>query len=201
MSTIYHSVNPRNRVSDDRRQSLNHPSRSIDEESQRRQVTKSSSRYRRAMSKCSSIYRMDKSTPKDKQSSQRHRCLSRDANNMVEFSESDDEMREETTTSYAFQVEESQRSDTRKVTLGRRQTNSDFWSWSKECKISEVMPDCRLRNIEARGGERDFGKWFGKLPPNCRIDKNVRTDRGVFTKDNFHSSSALDLYLGVKKSK
>jgi len=78
-------------------------------------------------------------------------------------------------------------------------SNSDYWG--RQCKLSEVKPDCRLRGVKASGGSRDFRKWFGKLPPNCRIDKDVRTDCGVLSRDNFQSSSALDRYLGIKSSK
>lgn len=68
-------------------------------------------------------------------------------------------------------------------------------------KLSEWLPECRLENIEARGGKRDFGKWFTVLPPHVQVDKDVRTDRGVFKKDNFQSSQALDKYLGLKNSR
>lgn len=68
-------------------------------------------------------------------------------------------------------------------------------------KFSDWRPECRLQNIEARGGKRDFRKWFKVLPPNVKVDKDVRTDRGVFKKDNFQSSQALDKYLGIKNSR
>jgi len=65
-------------------------------------------------------------------------------------------------------------------------------------KISEWLPGCRLQNIEARGGKRDFRKWFMALPPHVLVDKDVRTDRGVFKKDTFQTSQALDNYLGIE---
>jgi len=68
-------------------------------------------------------------------------------------------------------------------------------------KFSDWRPECRLQNIEARGGKRDFRKWFKVLPPNVKVDKDVRTDRGVFKKDNFPSAHALDKYLGIKNSR
>jgi len=68
-------------------------------------------------------------------------------------------------------------------------------------KVSEWLPGCRLRNIEARGGKRDFRQWFTVLPPNVQVDQDLRTDRGVFKKDNFQSSQALDKYLGIVNSR
>jgi len=68
-------------------------------------------------------------------------------------------------------------------------------------KLSELLPDGRLWNIEARGGRRDFSKWFKTLPPNVKVDKDFRTDRGVFKKDNFQSIEALDRYLGIHQYK
>jgi len=72
---------------------------------------------------------------------------------------------------------------------------------SKQYKLSELIPDCRLKNIEASGGRRDFSKWFKRLPPNVIVDKDMRTDRGVFTKDNFPTPQSLDKYLGIKNSR
>jgi len=63
--------------------------------------------------------------------------------------------------------------------------------------VSELLPECRLRNIEAPGGRRDFEKWFQTLPPNVTVDKDLRTDRGIFRKDNFRTEEALDRYLGI----
>jgi len=63
--------------------------------------------------------------------------------------------------------------------------------------VSELLPECRLRNIEAPGGTRDFEKWFQTLPPNVTVDKDLLTDRGVFRKDNFRTAEALDRYLGI----
>lgn len=68
-------------------------------------------------------------------------------------------------------------------------------------KVSEWLPGCRLRNIEARGGKRDFRQWFNVLPPHVQVDKDLRTDRGVFKKDNFQSAQALDKYLGIVNSR
>jgi len=98
--------------------------------------------------------------------------------------------------------------------MSNRQPLSPISSWTgvtrhrssepmrgREYKLSELLPDCRLRNIEARGGERDFTAWFKRLPPNIKVDKDIRTDRGVFKKDNFPTSRHLDKYLGIKNSK
>jgi len=68
---------------------------------------------------------------------------------------------------------------------------------SSRKKLSEILPGCRIWNIEARGGRRDFSKWFQTLPPYVKVDKDLRTDRGVFKKDNFQSMEALDRYLGI----
>jgi len=64
-------------------------------------------------------------------------------------------------------------------------------------KLSELLPECRIWNIEARGGRRDFRKWFQIMPPNVKVDKDLRTDSGIFKKDNFQSMEALDKYLGI----
>lgn len=64
-------------------------------------------------------------------------------------------------------------------------------------KLSELLPECRIWNIEARGGRRNFGKWFQTLPPNVKVDKDLRTDRGVLKKDNFQSEEELNRYLGI----
>lgn len=67
-------------------------------------------------------------------------------------------------------------------------------------RLSELVPECRLYHIEARGGRRDFRKWFQTLPPNVKVDKDMKTDRGVFKKDNFANGAKLDEYLGIQKS-
>jgi len=74
-------------------------------------------------------------------------------------------------------------------------------SRSKQYKLSELIPDCRLKNIEASGGRRDFSKWFKRLPPNVIVDKDMTTDRGVLTRDNFPTPQSLDKYLGIQKSR
>jgi len=70
----------------------------------------------------------------------------------------------------------------------------------KTYRLSELIPECRLYHIEARGGRRDFRKWFSTLPPNVQVDKDMKTDRGVFKKDNFATSAKLDEYLGLNRS-
>merc|ERR1711920_742703 len=72
---------------------------------------------------------------------------------------------------------------------------------SKEYKLSELIPDCRLKNIEASGGHRDFSKWSKRMPPNVIVDKDMRTDRGVFMRDNFPTPQYLDEYLGIRNSR
>jgi len=71
----------------------------------------------------------------------------------------------------------------------------------KTYRLSELIPECRLYHIEARGGRRDFRKWFSTLPPNVKVDKDMKTDRGVFKKDNFATDKKLDEYLGINRSK
>jgi len=63
--------------------------------------------------------------------------------------------------------------------------------------MSEIMSGCRLIISRQEGGARDLGKWFKTIPPNLKVDKDVRTVRGVFSKDKFQSSTALDRYLGI----
>jgi len=200
MSTRCHSATPRSRRAERRRRSPKHTSKRADNWSPRRR--KSSPCYRRNKCRSSTRYR-EESTPKDKRSSRGQsyspRYHERDDDDYKEaLQTTDDERRLERATSHPSRVDEYRRSSRRDR---RGQCNSDSDYWGRECKISDVMPDCRLRDIEASGGSRNFKKWFGKLPPNCRVDKDVRTDRGIFKKDNFQSSSALDRYLGINSSK
>jgi len=199
MSTRCHSATPRSRRAERRRRSPKHTSRRADNWSPRRR--KSSPCYRRNKCRSSTRYR-EESTPKDMRSSRGQsyspRYQERDDDYKEELKTTDGEGRRERATSHTSRVDEYRRSSRRDR---RGRCNSDSDCWGRDCKISEVMPDCRLRDIEASGGSRDFSKWFGKLPPNCRVDKDVRTDRGVFKKDNFPSSSALDRYLGINSSK
>jgi len=78
-----------------------------------------------------------------------------------------------------------------------RSSHNKIRKRSSRRNLSELLPECRLRNIEATGGRRNFGKWFRTLPPNVRVDKDLRTDQGVFRKDNFQTAEALDRYLGI----
>jgi len=89
----------------------------------------------------------------------------------------------------------------KEVTQFRYRSKSEPFFITKQYRLSELIPDCRLKNIEARGGDRDFSKWFMRLPPNVKLDKDVKTDHGVLRKDNFPTSRALDKYLGIQKSK
>lgn len=203
MSARNNSVTPRKRLSNRRRRSPNYTSKSREDESRRRERTILSPRYRRTESKSSTRYRKEKSTRRNKRSSRRRSWSpsyrGSDVDHKEELWGSGSQRRgsqkRKERASYPSRVENSRRPSQRDVPRGRSHSHSDFWS--KECKFSEVIPECRLRNIEASGGSRDFRKWFGKLPPNCRVDKDVRTDRGVFRKDNFQSSSALVRYLGI----
>jgi len=229
MSTRSNRSTPRKRRAARSRRSPKYTSRRTEEVTPRRRIKsspryrssksspryrsskpKSSSRYNRESStpqsskfKSSSRYNREKSTPKDGRSSRpqsyspQYRGYDDDCKE--ELCTSDNERRRERATSHPSRVEKSQSSSKRDDVRGRYRKDSD--SWSKECKASEVWPECRLRDIEASGGSRDFGKWFGKVPPNCRVDKDVRTDRGTFRKDNFESSFALDRYLGINGSK
>jgi len=200
MSTRYHSVSPTNRRAERRRWSPKQTSQRTDDWTPRPR-RKSSPNYRMTKSKSSTRYR-EESTPKDKRSSRGQSYSPRyrecDVDYKEELQATDNERRKERATSHPSRVDECRRSS-RRDRRGRRISDSDFWG--RECKFSEVMPECRLRDIEASGGSRDFRKWFGKLPPNWRVDKDVRTDRGVFRKDNFQSASALDQYLGINSSK
>jgi len=93
------------------------------------------------------------------------------------------------------------RESSRTPTQSRSRLKSVPLSRSKQYKLSELVPDCRLKNIEASGGDRDFSKWFKRLPPNVIVDKDIRTDRGIFTKDNFPTPQSLDKYLGIGNSR
>jgi len=68
---------------------------------------------------------------------------------------------------------------------------------SQRKKLSELLPECRIPNIEASGARRNFSKWFQVLPHNIHVDKDVQTDRGIFTKDNFPNLQALERYLNI----
>jgi hypothetical protein len=201
MSTRSNRSTPRKRRTARSRRSPKYKSRRKEELTPRRRK-KSSPRYRRDKSKSSSRHKRGNSTQKDGRSS-RPQSYSPyrgyDDDHKEDLCTSDNERRRERATSHPSRVEKSRRLRGRDGGRGRCTDDSDFWS--RECKASEVWPECRLRDIEASGGSRDFGKWFGKVPPNCRVDKDVRTDRGMFRKDNFESASALDRYLGINASK
>jgi len=166
-----------------------------------------SPRHRRSKSKSKSILGWDDSTPKDGRHTRRKSRQRRspgyrrrvDLEEEEEVYQRDSGKRKERTKTYPSRDDEKRGRSPRDVPRGRY--HSEPVRWSKECKLSEEIPDCRLYDIEARGGTRDFGKWFEKLPPNWTVDKDVRTDRGVFKKDNFQSSSALDKYLGIRNSR
>jgi len=66
-------------------------------------------------------------------------------------------------------------------------------------KLSELVPDRRLRGLEARGGKRDFARWFKFLPPNVSVDVDFKCDRGIFKRDFFRSGDMLDRYLGLPR--
>jgi len=201
MSTRSNISTPKRKSARPRR-SPKYTYRSTDEVTPRRRV-KSSPRYRRGKPRSSSRYEREKSPLRDSRSSRTQSYSPKYKGHDVDYKEelcnSDNERRRELVTSHQSRSEKSRRSSRRDGRRGRCKSESDFWS--KECKASEVWPECRLRNIEASGGSRDFRKWFGKVPPNCRVDKDVQTDRGMFRKDNFESSCALDRYLGIKGSK
>jgi len=211
MSTRSNRSTPRKRRAARSRGSPKHTPRRRDEDSPRRRIKsrsryqspKASSRYRSPKSKSRSSYNRVNSTPKEgrrsrpQSSSPQYRSY--DDDHKEEICTSDNERRRERATSHSSRVDKSRRSSRRDGGKGRRKDDSDFWS--RECKASEVWPEGRLRDIEASGGSRDFKKWFGKVPPNCRVDKDVWTDRGLFRKDNFESSYALDRYLGINGSK
>lgn len=202
MSTRSNRSTPRKRRTARSRRSPKYKSRRKEELTPRRRK-KSSPRYRRDKSKSSSRHKRGNSTPKDGRSSRPQSYSPQyrgyDDDHKEDLCTSDNQRRRERATSHPSRVEKSRRSSRRDGGRGCCKDDSDFWS--RECKASEVWPECRLRDIEASGGSRDFGKWFGKVPPNCRVDKDVRTDRGLFRKDNFESASALDRYLGINGSK
>jgi len=70
---------------------------------------------------------------------------------------------------------------------------------AKTRKLSELVPDRRLRGLKASGGKRDFARWFQTLPPNVLVDVDFRCDRGVFKRDFFRTGDMLDRYLGLTR--
>lgn len=166
-----------------------------------------SPRHRKSKSKAKSSFRWDSSSPRDERSTRRKNRQrgSPGYRTRVDLEEEeelywrDSGKRKEWTKTYPSRDDEKRGRSSRDVPRGRY--HSEPVGWSKACKLSEEIPDCRLYDIEARGGTRDFVKWFEKLPPNWTVDKDVRTDRGVFKKDNFQSSRALDKYLGIRNSR
>jgi len=66
-------------------------------------------------------------------------------------------------------------------------------------KLSELVPDRRLRGLKASGGKRDFARWFQTLPPNVLVDVDFRCDRGVLKRDFFRTGDMLDKYLGLTR--
>jgi len=179
--------------------------------SRRKEVTPrtkyKSPRRRRSKSKSKSSFGWDDSTSRDERPPRRKSRQRRspgyrrrvDLEEEEEVYQRDSRKRKERAITYPLRDDEKRGKSPCDVPRGR--CHSEPVGWSKECKLSEKIPDCRLYDIEARGGTRDFRKWFEKLPPNWTVDKDVRTDRGVFKKDNFQSSSDLDKYLGIRNSR
>jgi len=66
-------------------------------------------------------------------------------------------------------------------------------------KLSELIPDRRLRGLKASGGKRDFARWFQFLPPNVSVDVDFKCDRGIFKRDFFRNEDMLDRYLGLTR--
>jgi len=66
-------------------------------------------------------------------------------------------------------------------------------------KLSELVPDRRLRGLRASGGKRDFARWFQFLPPNISVDVDFKCDRGTFKRDFFRNEDMLDRYLGLTR--
>jgi len=202
MSTRSNRSTPRKRRSARSGRSPKYTPRRREEVTSRRRST-STPRDRSSKSKSSSRYKRRSSTPKAGRSSRKQSYSPQyrdyDVDHKEELCTSDNERQRERVSSHPSRGKKSRRSSRGDDRRERRKSDSNFWS--KECKASEVWPDCRLRDIKASGGSRDFKKWFDKVPPNCRVDKDVRTDRGMFRKDNFESTKALDRYLGINKSK
>jgi len=66
-------------------------------------------------------------------------------------------------------------------------------------KLSELVPELRLRGVKARGGSRDFARWFETVPPNVLVDVDFKCDRGILRKDHFRTADMLDRYLGLPR--
>jgi len=200
MSTRCHSFSPRNRRTERTYPSSKHTSGKTKGWTSRQR--RKSSPSNRGVKSNSRTRFQNRSESNNKRSS-RGQSYSRsyrgyDVDYKEELRTVDSEKRKERALSHPHLLDQSRLSSGRER-RGTCNRNSDYWG--RECKLSEVKPDCRLRGVKASGGSRDFRKWFGKLPPNCRIDKDVRTDRGILRRDNFQSSTALDRYLGIKSSK
>jgi len=66
-------------------------------------------------------------------------------------------------------------------------------------KLSELVPELRLHGLKARGGSRDFARWFEAIPPNVLVDVDFMCDKGIFKKDFFRTAEMLDRYLGLPR--
>jgi len=66
-------------------------------------------------------------------------------------------------------------------------------------KLSDLVPELRLRGLKASGGKLDFARWFETVPPDVLIDVDFRCDSGVLKKDFFRTAEMLDRYLGLPK--
>jgi len=66
-------------------------------------------------------------------------------------------------------------------------------------KLSDYLPNLRIRGLSAAGGHRDFASWFASLPPDVKIDTNFQCDTGVLRKDTFRDMNVLDKYLGISE--
>merc|ERR1719192_1253051 len=65
--------------------------------------------------------------------------------------------------------------------------------------LSDLVPELRLRGVKARGGTRDFARWFATIPPNVLVDVDFKCDRGILKKDYFRTAEMLDKYLGLPR--
>jgi len=73
----------------------------------------------------------------------------------------------------------------------------DEVSPTSEINLSDIFPDLRIRGLQASAGKRDFASWFTAIPPDVKVDRDFKCDKGILKKDLFCDSDMLDTYLGL----
>jgi len=96
-----------------------------------------------------------------------------------------------------FKDSDDQNQKTEEGLLGSVEKMEKKVSPALEVNLSDIFPDLRLRGLRASAGKRDFASWFAAIPPEVKIDRDFKCDKGILKKDSFCSPHMLDTYLGL----